>query len=187
MDIIRNHTSIKDEKALVEELHSYVHRDEESSIKQSVQSKDIHLDDLLPAEHISIKESVPSWEEAIRLASKPLVRNGYVESRYVEAMVHQARDPYIVIAPHLAIPHAAPEDGVKKVGMSLLKVEEGVSFTAEETVHIIVVISAVDKKKHMHALMQLMNLAGSQKDRNRIIESNDFKEIQDLIQTYSTE
>ncbi|QAS51520.1 BglG family transcription antiterminator [Halobacillus litoralis] len=187
MDIIRTHTSIKDEKALVEELHSYVHRDEESSIKQSTQSKNIHLDDLLPTDHISLEKSVQSWEEAIRIASMPLVSKGYVEEHYVEAMIQQNRDPYIVIAPHLAIPHAAPENGVNKVGMSLLKIEEGVTFTEEETVHIIVVIAAVDKRKHMHALMQLMNLAGSEEDRNRIIESRNSREIEALIQQYSNE
>lgn len=188
MDIIRNHTIIDNEKALVEELNSYVHRDEESSIKQSLERQALHLDQLIPLNHINVKESVGSWEEAIQIASEPLVTRGYVEQRYVDTMVHQMeRDPYIIIAPHFAIPHAAPEDGVIKAGMSLLRVEQGVSFNDDETVHVIAVIAAEDKKKHMHGLMQLMNLAGSELDRTKLIQADKAEEIHQLIQTYSTE
>ncbi|SEH87369.1 Transcriptional antiterminator [Halobacillus karajensis] len=188
MDIIRNHTNIHNEKALVKELNSYVHCDEESSIKQSLERRTLHLDQLISLDHITVKDSVGSWEEALRIASEPLVMRGYVEQRYVDTMVHQTeRDPYIIIAPHFAIPHAAPEDGVKKAGMSLLRVEQGVSFSQDETVHVIVVIAAEDKKKHMHGLMQLMNLAGSDRDRTRLIQADEAKEIHQLIQTYSVE
>ncbi|WP_394219576.1 BglG family transcription antiterminator [Halobacillus trueperi] len=188
MDIIKNHTTIHDEKALMEELNSYVHRDEESSIKQSLESTALHLEDFIPLDHITVRESVGSWEEALKVASEPLVEKGYVEEKYVNTMVNQMeRDPYIIIAPHFAIPHAAPEDGVNKAGMSLLKVEEGVSFNEDETIHIIVIIAAEDKKKHMHGLMQLMNLAGSELDRNRLIQIEEREEIHELIQTYSAE
>lgn len=188
MDIIRNHTTIHNEKELVEELNSYIHSDEESSIKQSLERRALHLDQLLPFHHITVKEAVDSWEEAIQIASRPLVERGYVEQRYVDTMVYQMeRDPYIIIAPHFAIPHAAPEDGVIKAGMSLLKVQQGVSFNDEEKVHVIVVIAAEDKKKHMNGLMQLMNLAGSERDRTRLIQAEGTEEIHQLIQAYSTE
>ncbi|REJ07545.1 BglG family transcription antiterminator [Halobacillus trueperi] len=188
MDIIKSHTTVHDEKALIEELNSYVHRDEESSIKRSLERRSLHLEDFIQMDHITVRRSVDSWEEALRIASEPLVQKGYVEERYVETMVHQmVRDPYIIIAPHFAIPHAAPEDGVNRAGMSLLKVKEGVSFNPDETVHVIVVIAAEDKKKHMHGLMQLMNLASSDLDRNRLMQMEETKEIHELIQSYSGE
>ncbi|SDO35581.1 BglG family transcription antiterminator [Halobacillus aidingensis] len=188
MDIIKNHTTVHDEKALIEELNSYVHRDEESSIKRSLERRSLHLDDFIQMDHITVRRSVDSWEEALRIASEPLVQKRYVEERYVETMVHQmVRDPYIIIAPHFAIPHAAPEDGVNRAGMSLLKVKEGVSFNPDEKVHVIVVIAAEDKKKHMHGLMQLMNLASSELDRNRLMQMEETKEIHELIQSYSGE
>ncbi|WP_079478514.1 BglG family transcription antiterminator [Halobacillus salinus] len=188
MDIIRNYTTIHDERVLVEELNSYVHSNEESSIKQSVERRALHLDQLIPIDHIKLRSYVGSWEEAVEIASEPLVKKGYVEQRYVDTMVHHMeRDPYIIIAPHLAIPHAAPEDGVNKTGMSQLKVEQGVSFNEEETVHVIVVIAAEDKKKHMNGLMQLMNLAGAEQDRSSLIQAEEAEDVHQLIRAYSTE
>lgn len=69
MDIIRTHTTIHDEKSLVDELNSYVHRDGESSIRQSVESKEWHLEDFIPAHHITVRNSVSTWGEALTVAS----------------------------------------------------------------------------------------------------------------------
>ncbi|WP_281658998.1 BglG family transcription antiterminator [Halobacillus sp. Cin3] len=188
MDIIRNYTTIHNERVLVDELNSYIYSNEESSIKQSLEQRILHLDQLIPIHHINLRSAVSSWEQAVEIASEPLIEEGYVERRYVDKMVHHIeRDPYIIIAPHFAIPHAAPEDGVIKTGMSLLKVEQGVSFNEEETVHVIVVIAAEDKKKHMNGLMQLMNLAGSERDRTRLIQADEVKDVHHLIQAYSNE
>ncbi|ELK47878.1 BglG family transcription antiterminator [Halobacillus sp. BAB-2008] len=185
MDIIRNHTTIHDEKALKETLSVYVHREEESVIKQRVESVPLHLEDFLPIDHIQVVEYVDSWEKALSIASEPLIRHGFIKQSYVEAMRQQVRDPYIIIAPHVAIPHAAPEDGVARTGMSLLVVRSGVSFNTEETVHMMVVIAAVDKKKHMNGLMQLLSLAGQEEDRERLIREGKPKDIQEVIMRHS--
>ncbi|WP_373895452.1 transcription antiterminator [Virgibacillus sp. CBA3643] len=188
IDIIKNHTVIENEKILIQDLQDYLNRDEDSSIKQSRENEDIDLDDLITPEHITIRYSVNSWEEAIRLSAEPLIKNGEIEPEYVEAMIHHTgEDPYIVIGPNIAIPHAAPEEGVNKVGMSLLKLDEAVNFTKDHSINLVIVIAAVDKQQHIHALMQLMKLAGSERDRNRVINAGSVEEIYKIIKLYSVD
>ena len=40
--------------------------------------------------------------------------------------------PYIVLAPKVAVPHARPERGVNKLGISLLKLNKEVDFNTDE-------------------------------------------------------
>ena len=94
----------------------------------------------------------------------------------MEAIINQGEeDPYIVIAPNVAIPHAAPDEGVNDVSMSLLRLEEGIKFGEDHFINLVVIIAAKDKQQHFRALMQLMKLAGSEKDRNAIINRNRLK------------
>ncbi|RYG72184.1 BglG family transcription antiterminator [Lentibacillus lipolyticus] len=186
--IIRNHASIKDENALTADLERYLNRDDDSSIYQRSNKKSIQLDELLKPETITLRDTAASWEEAVRISAAPLVEQGVITPNYVEAMLQYSQeDPYIVIGPTIAIPHASPEDGVNQVGMSLLKLDEGVPFTSDYRIHFIIVIAAVDKEQHLHALMQLMNLAGSEQDRNRMINAGSAREIQAIIQSYSSD
>ncbi|UOR11409.1 BglG family transcription antiterminator [Halobacillus amylolyticus] len=188
LDIIRNNAVIKNEKTLTEDLQKYIDRDEEASVKQPMKTRDINLNDLIPANHITIRNSVESWEEAIHVSAKPLVEGGKIEPEYVDAMIRRTgEDPYIVIGPNIAIPHAAPEEGVNEVGMSLLRLEEGVNFTKDYSINLVIVIAAVDKHQHIHALMQLMKLAGSETDRNHVISADSVEEIQKMIALYSVD
>jgi mannitol/fructose-specific phosphotransferase system IIA component (Ntr-type) len=185
--IIKKEASIRDEQKLREDLYRYIHRDDAASIKnKGVFSSPLSLKDLITPETMTLKKSVKSWDEAIQAASQPLVDKGYIEPEYIDAMINQYdKDPYIIIGPNFAIPHAAPDEGVNEVSMSLLRLEEGVEFTEDYSINIIVVIAAEDKQKHLKALMQLMKLAGAEADRQAIIQKDAKDEIFEIIKNYS--
>jgi len=187
ISIIKNEATIHDEERLREDLYRYIHRDDASAIKnKETGSLALSLKNLITPETIRLEKAAVSWEEAIRIASEPLIAKGYIKPAYVEAMVNRYdKDPYIIIGPNLAIPHAAPDEGVNQVSMSLLRLEEGVAFTEEYRINIIVVIAAEDKQKHLKALMQLMKLAGSKEDREAIIQAVSKDEIYKIAEKYS--
>jgi hypothetical protein len=66
------------------------------------------LKDLMPVERIALDVEAPDWRGAIRVSGQLLVDARIAEPRYVEAMIRIAEElgPYIVIAPHIALPHA---------------------------------------------------------------------------------
>ncbi|MDP1188982.1 PTS sugar transporter subunit IIA, partial [Klebsiella pneumoniae] len=83
-----------------------------------------------------------SWENAVRLAAEPLQMQGYIAGSYIEAILqsHKELGPYNVLAPGLAMPHARPEQGVLRNGLSLLLIKEGGSFGSSENDPLSVVI-----------------------------------------------
>ncbi len=187
--IVKRHASIQNEPALSRELNRYIHRyfSPSDHIRQD-DSSNANLSDFITPDNITFKHSVSSWEEAIRLAAEPLIDSGKIEPKYVEAMVkHCDQDPYIVINPKVAIPHASPDEGVHEVSMSLLKLDRGVHFAGQYCIHVLVVIAAVDKHRHLKALMQLMKLAGSEEDVRHILQAASAEEIRSILKKYATE
>jgi len=187
IDIVKKYAVIESEQLLEKELHEYVNRDNKISvINPEPEFSVTNLSDLITPSNITLMNSVTSWEEAIRIGAKPIVESGHIELKYVEAIIkYGEEDPYIIIAPNLAIPHAAPDEGVNNVSMSLLALQEGVRFGANHIINLVVIIAAKDKQQHFRALMQLMKLAASEKDRNAIINSQSGGEIYDIIKKYS--
>lgn len=186
--IIHKHTTVHNEKELEEDLLAYFERGENKNfVSQAIEERDIKLDQLIIPANITLMDQVSSWEEAIRISGESLVTSGKIEHRYIDEMIRYCeKDPYIVIGPNVAIPHAAPEDGAHEVGMSLLRLKKGVQYTNDYKINLIIAISAVDKQQHIHALMQLMNLVGSEVDRNKVINAETTDEIYKVIQHYST-
>ncbi|EQB38038.1 MULTISPECIES: BglG family transcription antiterminator [Virgibacillus] len=189
LQIIKEHTTIHDKQQLAKRLYRYMHRDEAESIyTEEPPSSMMVLSDFLPLDHIRMVHTVTSWNEAVKLTAKPLLVNNKIARSYLEAMLNQKeQDPYIVIGNHLAIPHAAPEDGVRETSMSLLHIKEGVDYGKEYRIHIMVVIAAMDKQKHLKALLQLMRLAQSKDAMKTLMQIESKDKMKQLIQDYSFE
>lgn len=121
-----------------------------------------YLHQLLPASHIKLDVACTDWRDAIRKSAEPLLSMGYVEQRYVEAMIASVErfGPYDVLAPGFAVPHASPENGAIKMGMSLIRLKEPVPFggSGEEPVEFVCTLSAVDRKTHLKAFANLLDI-----------------------------
>lgn len=129
------------------------------------------ISELFNEETVELNVEAKNWEEAIRFCGNLFVKTGNTETKYTEAMIQTVKSmgQYIVIEKGIAMPHARPEDGVKKIGMGLVKLKNPVSFGNKDydPVDILIFICAVDKTSHIKALAELMEL----------IEDNIFLEI----------
>ena len=87
---------------------------------------------------------------------------GYIEKRYVDAMIANVEEngPYIVLSKGFAVPHEGLEQGSIRVGMYLIRLKTPVSFGAEEfdPVEFVCCLSAVDHKTHLKAFFNLVNM-----------------------------
>ena len=188
LEIVKKYAVVQNEHQLSRELHGYINPDDTRAFKQQTERPTANLSELITPNKITLKKSVASWEEAIRTSAAPIVESGHIEPEYVNAVIdHCEEDPYIVIGKNIAIPHAAPDEGVNDVSMSLLRLEEGVQFTDHHSIHLVVIIAAVDKLQHLKALLQLMKLAQSEKDRDAIIRAETKEDIYTILKDYSTE
>lgn len=114
------------------------------------------LDDLITREMIQFSDKTLDWKEAIKLAARPLKDFGFIEPRYIEAMINKVEKygAFIHIGKGIALPHARPEEGAKRVGMSVLKMSHPVLLLGqkEHPITVFICLSAVDNTMHLKAL-----------------------------------
>ncbi|RYM02843.1 BglG family transcription antiterminator [Sporolactobacillus sp. THM7-7] len=186
LQIVRNYATIHDEEGLHEAITDLFISTAENYGKGGAPM----LNQLLQKDEIQFRKNVKDWKEAIRVAAQPLIDREIVLPSYVEAMIDNVATigPYIVITPHVAIPHARPENGVNQVGMSLLHLEQPVEFVEgdpETSVNIVIVLAAVDNKSHLRALRQLTELLGDDENIDQLMKTQSVDEIAELIEKYS--
>ncbi|WP_370294320.1 transcription antiterminator [Rossellomorea marisflavi] len=183
MQVIRMFTTVHDEEALYSRLNEVL-------LKQGVQKIGGYrpvLKELLTEPMIQMADSVPDWQEAIRLSASPLLKEGMINEHYIAAMIMNVEKlgAYIVLAPKVAVPHARPEDGVVHVGMSLLKLHNPVSFGEGKMVSIIIVLAAIDNETHLKALSQLSNLLEEERNIDKMENASEVEVLLELIEQYS--
>lgn len=185
MDLIAQYGSIADKGHLEKALNNYFSslEYEEEMFDAETENRNPLLE-LLPLKHIQIYDQPLTFQEAIRLVSKPLLKDHSIEPRYVEKILREYNPeyPYFVVAPETAIPHAGPEDGVNKLSMSLLKLAHSVAFSKELNVRLIVMIAPEDQKGHMDAVSTFYTLVHNSVHLKNILATNYEKELRNYLE-----
>ena len=127
------------------------------------------LKNLLNTEVVQVVEQVKDWREAVAISCRPLIENGSIEPRYVDAM-----------------PHARPEEGANKLSLALTLIPSGVNFDADENdpVKLLIVLAATDSTSHIEAISQLAKLFDNEKDIQAILTAKTTQDILSVIARY---
>ncbi|MFD3448149.1 BglG family transcription antiterminator [Microbacteriaceae bacterium 4G12] len=190
LKVISQYATIHESDQLEKAIQSYVYTQTQKINKHSLREAEKPvLEELLTSQTIQLQSRVSDWREGIRVASQPLVKLGTIEESYVEAMIQsiEANGPYVVITPGVAIPHARPEQGVRSLSMSLLKLDEAVDFAPGKPVRLIIILAAADSESHLRALVQLTQLLGEPANIEDILQSSDQSVLLNYIRKYSKE
>lgn len=147
--------------------------------------KESGLSDLLKQKYIIVVDSVESWHHALELSSKPLLKDQIITDDYLVKMKSDFEElpDYIVLRNQIAIPHANPESGVNKLGMSLLVIKEGLTRKSGKKIHFVVTIASPSHSAHFNALLELLELSGN-KELLAEMKTMSNKSIHDTIQNY---
>lgn len=132
--------------------------------------------------NIQILPQVDSWEEAIKIASRPLLEKGYIEPRYIDTIISKVNELgfYIVLSEDVTMPHSHPEDGVLKMGMSLLKLDTPAKF-GNNNIQIVITLAAKDNESHIDALTNLVELLNDDEKIEKIKLAKTNQEILEII------
>lgn len=167
-----------------EKLYKVLNKKMNRLIEQKEDNRPM-LTELITPEMIQISDQVADWETAIRLAAQPLVDSRKIENRYSEAMIDKVKQygPFIHIGKGIALPHARPEDGVKTLGMSLLKIEKPVLLLDDEKhdIQLFVCLAAVDNEAHLRALSSLTKLLSNRKNLDDLLAATTKEEITTIL------
>ncbi|MBM6774438.1 PTS sugar transporter subunit IIA [Olsenella profusa] len=142
------------------------------------------MQSMLKRENVQIVEKVDSWEESVHVAVQPLVDQGYVESRYIDGIIDNAREfgPYFVICPDLALLHARPDQGVLKRQLAVTVLREPIRFKEEgPDVRVLVTLAATDADGHIEVMRRLATMFCDPDNITKIAEAATADEIYDFF------
>lgn len=185
LELVKKHAEIENLPLLEKELYENML----PSVKETaiLLDSELSLADITNSELIQLNVSARDWEEAIRLSGGPLLKQGRVTREYIETIVANTKSdgPYMVIAEHIALPHARPIDGVKELGISITSLKYPVVFGSKENdpVKYIFCLAATDNKRHINAMAELVELFDDQEFYSLLDRSDDPKEIFSYLQT----
>lgn len=134
---------------------------------------------------VALEVPVDTPEAAIREAGKLLFQNGLITENYLEAMVasYLKNGPYIVLAPHIALPHARPEDGVKEACVSLIQLKHPIRFghKTNDPVSLVFALGATTGELHLQLLQRLSMILGNAGNVRKLIDARDYQTMKTVI------
>lgn len=144
------------------------------------------LGDYITRDLIKLQVKVDDWEGAVRAGGQLLLDAGICESSYVDAMVDAVRrlGPYMVLAPGIALAHGRPEDGVIKVGLSIINLESPVEFGSEanDPVYLIISFGGVDHESHVAMLKELAVFLMDEQNQELLKKATEVEQLMDAFQ-----
>ncbi|EMM2471693.1 PTS mannitol transporter subunit IICBA [Raoultella ornithinolytica] len=153
------------------------------SLKDSFEAADTNLFKL-GAENIFLGRKAATKEEAIRFAGEQLVKGGYVEPEYVQAMLDREKLTSTYLGESIAVPHGTIEakDRVLKTGVVFCQYPEGVRFGEDEDdVARLVIGIAARNNEHIHVITSLTNALDDESVIERLTRTTSVEEVLALL------
>lgn len=131
---------------------------------------------------IKVLDKVEDYLQAIKISCELLEQEGIVEKRYYDAILKKIEEygSYFCIADKICIPHARPEEGVIKEGISILKLNNAVDFMGKD-INIFFTLAAKDNKSHLHIIKKITEVCMNKEKLNKIINSKNEDEIKEVF------
>ena len=142
------------------------------------------ITELLQEKNCILMDKVSSWEDAIRIACKPLIEQGYCTDEYVDAIFESTEKygPYYVLCENLALIHAGNQKGVNGTQLAVTVLEEPIKFTPDGyDVRILICLVAKDSTSHMEGIKAISNIFADNTEVDKILKATSAKEIYDLF------
>ncbi|KFX03793.1 PTS system mannitol-specific transporter subunit IICBA [Pectobacterium betavasculorum] len=138
----------------------------------------------LGAGNVFLNQHATHKEQAIRFAGEQLVKGGYVEPEYVEAMLEREKLTSTYLGESIAVPHGTIEakDRVLKTGVVFCQYPEGVRFGDEDDeVACLVIGIAARNNEHIQVITSLTNALDDDAVIERLAHTQDVQEVLDLL------
>ncbi|MBW4082608.1 PTS sugar transporter subunit IIA [Paenibacillus sp. S150] len=143
------------------------------------------LQDVLYDSNILLNQEGENWKEVITKVALPLLNDEVIEERYINAMIRSVEEfgPYIVVGKHLALAHARPEDGVKKLGISVMTLKEPVHFghPDNDPVKMVFCLAAVNSHSHIKIMKSLVELIDDTEKLSKLFVAEDVKTFNEVL------
>ena len=154
-----------------------------SSLQDSFDESNAHLFKL-GAENIFLGRTAATKEDAIRFAGEQLVKGGYVQPEYVDAMLEREKLTPTYLGESIAVPHGTVEakDRVLKTGVVFCQYPQGVRFGEEEDdIARLVIGIAARNNEHIQVITSLTNALDDETVIERLANTTSVEEVLALL------
>ena len=155
----------------------------QTSLQDSFDAGDSNLFKL-GADNVFLGRTASNKEEAIRFAGEQLVKGGYVQPEYVEAMLEREKLTPTYLGESIAVPHGTVEakDRVLKTGVVFCQYPQGVRFGEEEDdIARLVIGIAARNNEHIQVITSLTNALDDETVIERLANTNSVEEVLALL------
>lgn len=144
------------------------------------------LKSVLKMDNVSLINQDMGWEQAVRLATKPLVEQGYVEERYPDEIIKNTLEfgPYYILVEGVAFLHVRPEQGVIKDQIAVTVNKSSVKFSEDDPsrrANLLITFAAEGSESHLEIMQALAEILTDEERTRKIIEANSEEEIYQLM------
>lgn len=142
------------------------------------------MGELFRKEALAIERGTHTWQEAIEITGKHMLDVGAIEEGYIQAMIDVVNKvgPYIVLAPHIALAHAAAGTHVLKNDMVLVIFKKPVIFNCEnDPVHLMFGLCALEQGSHLDLLTNLSLILDDEDVWEKLLACENLEELYALV------
>lgn len=135
---------------------------------------------LIKESNVQILDGAADWKDAVCQSIAPLEMGGFVTEAYKKAIIENVEQlgPYICIAPHIALPHARPEQGVLESQIAVTLFRREVDFNREDaSANLFIALAAADSNSHLDVLMQITDILQNEERVANILQAKDETEL----------
>ncbi|QTF06564.1 PTS mannitol transporter subunit IICBA [Brenneria izadpanahii] len=138
----------------------------------------------LSAANVFLNQHADTKEQAIRFAGEQLVKGGYVEPAYVDAMLEREKLTTTYLGESIAVPHGTIEakDQVLKTGVVFCQFPDGVRFgESDDDVARLVIGIAARNNEHIQVIASLTNALDDESVIERLAHTQNVQDVLDLL------
>ena len=138
----------------------------------------------LAADQVFLGLTATTKEDAIRFAGEQLVKGGFVQPSYVDAMLEREKLVSTYLGEGVAVPHGTidAKDAVLKTGIVFCQYPDGVRFTDEEDgVAKLVIGIAARNNEHIQVVSAITNALDSEEAINTLTTTGDVEKVLALL------
>ncbi|URW91752.1 BglG family transcription antiterminator [Lacticaseibacillus paracasei] len=181
LDVLKTHQVTVDKRLLADLQAAF----KDNHVEINEREVQPMLKDLINDHQIQLQQKADDWEDAIRISAKPLLDEDYITKNYIQAMIDSVKKfgPYIVIGPSIALAHARPEDGTKKLGVTITTLAKPINFgnPDNDPVKIIFCLAAIDNYSHLNVMKAIVQLINDQQKVDQLAQQTDIQTFKNIL------
>ena len=135
---------------------------------------------ILPEKYSKIGVEIDNWQEAIKVAAEPLIKDKKIERQYVSEVIKaiETLGNYMVFIPEIAFVHAEPNFVIEN-SVSILVLKNPIKFGSKKDILVKVIVVLANKNENMN-LVNLINIITKEGNIKKLKEATSYKDIENI-------